>query len=137
MTKVATAIQKGKTKPIKGPYVRFSLKMLYISSEAMSMIPETEYISIRVNEKNRAMTITPEQEKGATSFHLSHVNETKDARRIETNNALLSVLDAGFPRWAIGKRMPVVMGLDNSIVVDLRPQIPMGEIPMPDGKGAM
>lgn len=113
-----------------GAYVRFTLKMLYISSEAMEMIPGTEIISIRVNDQSRAMTITPETAKSDTAFALSRVNETKYARRIETNNALLSILDAGFPKWALGKRMPVSVCLDGSLVVDLRPQISMGEIPV-------
>lgn len=135
MFKVATVRpKKSATKGKSGAFVRFNLKMLYISSDAMNMIPDTEYISIRVNEQSRAMTITPEQAKSDTAFHLSHVNETKGARRIETNNALLSILDAGFPKWAIGKRMPVTLGIDGSLVIDLRPQIPMGDIPIKSSK---
>jgi|GEM_PF-7008031 len=128
--------KKSATKGKSGAFVRFNLKMLYISSDAMGMIPETEYISIRVNPGGYVMTITPEAGKGDTAFHLSHVNETKGARRIETNNALLSILDAGFPKWALGKRMPVSLGIDNSLVIDLRPQIPMGEIPFKNSKEA-
>lgn len=128
--------KKSASKGKSGAFVRFNLKMLYISSDAMGMIPDTEYISIRVNPGGHVMTITPEAAKSDTAFRLSHVNETRDARRIETNNALLSILDAGFPKWALGKRMPVTVGLDNSLVIDLRPQIPLGEIPLKTSKEA-
>lgn len=137
MINVATVRpKKSANKGKGGAFVRFNLKMLYISSDAMGMIPDTEYISIRVNPAGHAMTITPERAKSDTAFHLSKVNETKGARRIETNNALLSILDAGFPKWALGKRMPATVGLDNSLVIDLRPQIPLGEIPFKTNKEA-
>lgn len=104
-------------------YVRFSLKSLYISSQAMELIPNTERINISVNAKGHSMVIS--KGDGKNSFHLCRVNETKCARRIDTVNALLSLVDAGYPKWALGKRMPAMAGLDGSLVVDLRPQIPL------------
>lgn len=109
------------------PYVRYTQKMLYISSLAMRMIPGTEYITMAVDGPGHYMIIRPAEKDAENAFKLSMVCETLHARRIETNNSLLSVQDAGFPRWALGKYMPVTPGLDGALLVDLRPQIMMGE----------
>ena len=110
-----------------GPYVRFTLKMLYINSDAMLMIPGTNSIRMSVNAAERFMLISPVSDtEMENTFHLSKVCGTEHARRIETNNSLLSILDAGFPRWALGKPMPVTKSLNGDLIVDLRPQIHMG-----------
>lgn len=108
------------------PYVRFTQKMLYISDTAMRMIPGAAYITMGVDAAGHYMAIRPAQKETPNAFKLSKVCETACARRIETSNSLLSVLDAGFPRWAIGKHLPASLGLDGALLVDLRPQIRMG-----------
>lgn len=129
MTKRVKAIPKKTTNGKKqGAYVKFDLKMLYISSDAMLMMNGAEYISMAVNGPGRVMQISPAPGKNEYSFKLSRVNETEYARRIETNNGLRSVIDSGFPLSMLGKRLPVVAGLDGSLIVDLRPQIPIGSI---------
>lgn len=126
----AKSIPKKSTRKAPGkPFVRFNLKMLYISAEAMAGF-QTDYIGIKVNAPGNAMLITKASAKTATSFKLCRVCSTEGARRIETNNALLSLIDAGFPRYMLGKRLPVSRSLDGALIVDLRPQIPMAGIQM-------
>ena len=128
MTKIIKRVPKGKTNSKKsGKYVRFTPKSLYLSNDAMQLIPGTEFIGMSIDPKGFVMSITPKGYPDDTSFKLSRVKETAYAKRIETNNALLSLLDAGFPRGMIGKRLPVMLGLDGSLIVDLRPQIPLGQ----------
>jgi hypothetical protein len=86
-----------------------------------------EYISIHLNVPGNAMQIVRESEESDIAFKLSTVLRGKNARRIETNNGLLAILDAGFPRRMVGMRLPVSKALDGSLFVDLRPQIPLAK----------
>lgn len=98
------------------PYVRFTPKMLYINSPAMRMLGGTETISISVNGPERVMVITP-----GGPWKLARVCETRDARRIETNGGLVSLLDAGFPRGMIGKYLMCHTDMMGALAVSLIP----------------
>lgn len=125
--RIIKKIPKGKTgKSVLDSYVRFTPKSLYLNNGAMQMIPGVDFVQMSIDVPGHVLCVIPASCSSDYSFKLSSVNETKHARRIETNNALLSLLDAGFPRGMIGKRLPVMKGLDGSLIVDLRPQIPLG-----------
>ena len=106
------------------PYVKFGPKMLYISSRAMEMFGEAGYIRMSISVVARRLIIT-KAEKAEDTFRLSRVNETKAARRIETNRALLSILKAGFPLYMVDRRLPVEILLDGSLAADFSLPIPL------------
>ena len=99
------------------PWVRFTQKMLYLNGPFMEEMGHPAYIKISVDGPNRLMVIsngTPED------FKLSSVCETRYSRRIETNRALMDILEAGFPKGMIGKYLTCVQkGIDGSMFVSL------------------
>lgn len=97
-------------------YVRYTPKMLYINAHAMRMLGDTETVSISINGPERMMVLTP-----GGPWKLSKVCETKDARRIETNGGLVSMLDAGFPKGMIGKYLSCHLDMYGSMAVSLIP----------------
>lgn len=107
-----------------GAYVKFNQKMLYINSDASLMLGEPDYIRMSISIDDRLLIIT-KAEEAEDSFKLSHVNETRHARRIETNRALLSILKAGFPMYMVDRRLPVKTLLDGSIVADFSMLVPI------------
>ena len=108
---------------VKGKaYVRFTPKMLYISGPAMRMLGMPESIGISVDGPGRAMVIRP-----GGPFKLSPVCETENARRIETNKALESLLEFGFPRGMIGIWLTQIqMTMDGAMAVSLLPEYDRG-----------
>lgn len=110
-----------------GPYVKFNQKMLYINDDASVMLGVPDYVRMSLSLSDRALIIT-RAEKAEDSFRLSHVNETRHARRIETNRALLSVIKAGFPLYMIDKRLPVKQLLDGSIAADFSMLVPIAGV---------
>ena len=120
---IPTKKRNAPPKGVRGkPYVRFTPKMLYISSPAMRMLGETEWISISVNGPERVMILSP-----GGPWKLSRVCETKDARRIETNGGLVSVLDAGFPKGMIGKYLLCHPDMMGALTVSLIPEYERSE----------
>ena len=103
---------------VKGKaYVRFTPKMLYISGPAMRMLGMPESIGISVDGPGRAMVLRP-----GGPFKLSRVCETEDARRIETNKALESLLEYGFPRGMLGLWLTQLQTtMDGALAVSLLP----------------
>lgn len=99
------------------PYVRYTPKMLYISGPAMELLGMPENVTISISGPDRMMMITP-----GGPWKLSRVCETKDARRIETNGGLVTMLEAGFPRGMIGKYLSVNTDMTGSLAVSLIPQ---------------
>ena len=71
------------------------------------------------------MLIISRAEKAEDSFKLSGVNETRNAKRIETNRALLSILKAGFPMYMVDRRLPAKRLLDGSLGADFSMLIPL------------
>lgn len=112
--------ERKRNAPPKGvrnkPYVRFTSKMLYISSAAMRLLGETEYVSLSINAPERFMIITHNG-----PWKLCRVNEAKDARRIETNGGLLNILEAGFPKGMLGKYLMCHTDMMGALVVSLIP----------------
>ena len=109
---------KAKSRAIPGEaYVRLTSKMLYINSGAMRLI-SCEYIQIDLDAKRKVLRFTPCGKDAENAFKLSRVKETPGARRIETNNALMSLQSEGLPRSALGKRLPVSLSLDGALLVD-------------------
>lgn len=104
---------------IKGKaYVRYTPKMLYLSGPAMQMLGMPEKIGISIDGPQRMMIIRPNG-----PFKLSTVCETQNARRIETNLALMSLLDAGFPKGMINKYLSVsTVTMDGALCVSLVPE---------------
>ena len=101
------------------PWARFTPKMLYLNGAFMEEMGHPAYIKISVDGPNRLMVITNGTEE---DFKLSSVCETKHSRRIETNRALLDILEAGFPKGMIGKYLTGVQkGIDGSMFVSLYP----------------
>lgn len=124
---VVKRVPKGKTTGGNiADYLRLTPKSCYFSNGAMKLIPNTEFISFILDIPGYMMKIVPQESMGESSFKISRVNETEYARRIETNNVLISLIKSGFPVGMLGKRLPVIKGLDGSLIVDLRPQIPLG-----------
>lgn len=96
-------------------YIRYTNKMLYFSGPAIRMISIPETISISIDGPGRMMVIRPHG-----PFKLSKVCETEDARRIETNNALASMIEAGFPRGMVGKYLTLMhVTMDGALAVSL------------------
>ena len=110
-----------------GPYVKFNQKMLYINDDASVMLGVPDYVRMSLSLEDRALIIT-RAEKAEDSFRLSHVNETRHAKRIEKNRALLSVIMAGFPLYMIDKRLPVKQLLDGSIAADFSMLVPIAGV---------
>lgn len=98
-------------------YVRLTNKMLFINACASKYL-RSDYIIISIDPKRRLLKFTPCEKNDENAFKLSSVNETNGARRIETNRALQSIQDAGFPSWKLGKRLPVSVSLDGAMLVD-------------------
>lgn len=97
-------------------YVRFTPKLLYINANAMRMLGPTDTVTISINAPERVMVITP-----GGPWKLSRVCETKDARRIETNGGLVSMLEYGFPKGMIGKYLSCHPDMMGALVVSLIP----------------
>ena len=96
-------------------YVRFTLKMLYISSEAMRLLGEdVRTISAVIDKRAGVMLIVP---RG--NLKLCAVTQAKHARRIETNGALMEFINDGFPVGLVGKYLPCEKALDGSLAVTL------------------
>lgn len=111
-------IEKAKSRAVPGEaYVRITPKMLYISSAAADML-RADYITIELDTRERIVRFTPRKTEGPGTFKLSAVNETRRARRIETNNALMALVAAGLPRAAMGKRLPCSLGIDGALLID-------------------
>ena len=119
-------VKKGSGYAAKYPYVWFTNKMLMISNDAMILWGDTDYIRISINLKE-CVLILSKAEEAPDSYKLSHVCETKYARRIETNNALLSIIQAGFPLYMMRKRLPVRVLADGSLEVDFSYKVPVKE----------
>ena len=98
-------------------HVSITPKMLYISAAAWKML-RAEYITINIDPKLRVVRIYPAEPEDLGAFKLSRVKETQYARRIETNNALLSFISYGLPQSALGKRLPCSLGLDGALLAD-------------------
>lgn len=112
-------VEKRRSRSIPGEaYVTITPKMLYISASAWKMFG-AEYITIDLDTKSRIIRFrSAETPQKGTTFKLSRVKETPNARRIETNNALMSLVAAGLPRAALRKHLPCTIGLDGSLLVD-------------------
>lgn len=96
-------------------YVRYSLKMLYISSAAMDLLGEdVRTISIVIDRKTGVMLIVP-----GGNLKLCAVTHAKRARRIETNGTLLKLVEDGFPVKLLGKYLLCEATLDGSLGVTL------------------
>lgn len=117
-------IKKAASGASSDPYVRFGPKMLYISNQAMEMLGDTGYVRISISLADRLLVIS-KAEQAEDSFRLSRVNETRSARRIETNRALLSILKAGFPLYMVDRRLPVKILLDGSLAADFSLPVPI------------
>lgn len=98
-------------------YIRFTPKMLYINGPAAEMLQLPESIGISVDGPGKVMVLRP-----SGPFKLSRVCETTNARRIETNRALESLLDYGFPRGMIGQYLTQLqLTMDGALAVSLIP----------------
>lgn len=96
-------------------YVRFTLKMLYLSSEAARMLGEDVLtISGVIDKRAGVMLIVP-----GGNLKLCAVTHAKHARRIETNGALTQFIVDGFPVALLGKYLPCERALDGSLAVSL------------------
>lgn len=116
--KAITPVKKAKSSVVKDQeYVRLTNKMLYINSGASKYL-DGDYIQIFLDQKRELIKMIPCKKGELNAFKLSKVNETNGARRIETNNALRSFIDAGFPNGKLGKRLPVSKSIDGSLLVD-------------------
>lgn len=111
-------VKKAKSRAVPGEaYVRITPKMLYISSAAGDLL-DADYITIELDTRARIVRFTPHKAAEPGTFKLSGVNETRNARRIETNNVLMSLVAAGLPRAAMGKRLPCSLGIDGALLID-------------------
>lgn len=111
-------VEKRRSRSIPGEaYVRITPKMLYISSAAGELL-RADYITIELDTRARIIRFTPHKSAEPGTFKLSDVNETRRARRIETNNALMSLVAEGMPRAAMGKRLPCSLSLDGALLID-------------------
>ena len=111
-------VKRRRYAPPKGvkAYVRFTPRLLYINSDAMKMLGETETVSISINAKDRVMMISPGGE-----WKLTSVCESKYARRIENGNNMMGILEAGFPKGMVGHYLHCYKGLGNVLIVSLIP----------------
>ena len=111
-------VKKRRYAPPKGvkAYVRFTPRLLYINSDAMKMLGETETVSISINASDRVMIISPGGE-----WKLTSVCESKYARRIENGNNMIGILEAGFPKGMIGHYLYCQKGIGGALIVSLLP----------------
>ena len=126
-TKQIKPLQKAANGPANYPYVRINPKMLMINSNAMALWGETDYMRISISTDEQILIFSKAHEGDENAFKLSTVCETRRARRIETNRALLSIIKAGFPLYMIDKRLPVKILMDGSLAVDFSMKIPIKE----------
>lgn len=116
--KVITPVKKAKSCVVHGQeYVRLTNKMLFINAGASKYL-SSDYIQIAIDKKQEVLKFIPCKKEDENAFKLSTVNETRGARRIETNRALQSIQDNGFPRGKLGKRLPVSLAIDGALLVD-------------------
>lgn len=116
--KAIKPVPKAKSCAIKDQeYVRLTNKMLYINAGAAKYL-SGDYIQILIDQKRELIKLVPCSKDDENSFKLSKVNETRGARRIETNNALQSFRNAGFPQGKLGKRLPISQSMDGALLVD-------------------
>ena len=108
------------------PYVRITPKMLFINKTAMDLWGDTGYIRISISTKDQTLILS-KAEQAEDAFKLSTVCETRGAKRIETNNALVVLFRSGFPMYMTGKRLPVQVLADGSLAVDFSYKIPVRE----------
>lgn len=101
--------------------------MLMINTEAIELWGDAEYIRISIDTDDQVLIFSKAQKSDDDVFKLSKVCETKRARRIETNRALLSIIKAGFPMYMIDKRLPVKLLIDGSLAADFSMKIPIKE----------
>lgn len=111
-------VKRRRFMPPKGisAYVRVTTRLMYINSEAMKMLGETESISISVNAKDHVMLIVPGGE-----WKLTKVCESQYARRIENGYSMISLLEAGFPKGMMGHYLHCYKGLGGALIVSLIP----------------
>lgn len=111
-------VKRRRYAPPKGvkAYVRFTPRLLYINSDAMKLLGETESVSISINAKDRVMIISPGGE-----WKLTTVCESKYARRIENGNNMIGILEAGFPKGMIGHYLHCYEGIGGALIVSLIP----------------
>lgn len=96
-------------------YVRFTLKMLYISSEAMRLLGEdVRAVSAVIDKRAGVMLIVP-----SGNLKLCAVTQAEHARRIETNGALMELVKDGFPTGLLGAYLFCEKALDGSLAVTL------------------
>ncbi len=98
-------------------YISITPKMLYISAAAWKLL-RAEYITIGIDTKALLVRIYSAKQGDEGAFKLSHVKETQHARRIETNNALLSFIRYGLPQSMLGKHLPCYLSLDGALLAD-------------------
>ena len=95
--KAIKPVPKAKSCAIKDQeYVRLTNKMLYINAGAAKYLCG-DYIQILIDQKRELIKLVPCSKDDENAFKLSKVNETRGARRIETNNALQSFRNAELP----------------------------------------
>ena len=99
-------------------FVRFTPKMLYISATAMKIMRDTEYVKAYIDKENNCMLIKPSKENEINSMKLCRVCESENARRIETTNALLSIIESGFPHDSLNKVLNARESMDGGLIVD-------------------
>lgn len=122
-------IKKRVTYRVKGtPYMSISLKMLYINEDAASLIGPMDYCTFSIDTKEQYIAINPANKDDEGAFKLSKVCESKNARRIETNRALMSFIKNGFPMWMLDKRLPITKGLTDTLYADFSMKIPVKEV---------
>ena len=90
-----------------GPYVRMTPKAIYISTEAAKML-NGDYMQIEIDSDNKLLRFISCKKEDEHAFKLSSVCEAEFARRIETNNVLFSILDAGFDLNKMFRKLPVL-----------------------------
>ena len=117
-------VKKAPSRSAGEEYIRIGLKAFYISNGAMIKFGDTDYIRISIDKDNRVVIVS-KAEKDVDSFKLSHVCESQNARRIETNRSLLSIVRGGFPLYMIDRHLPVHLGLDGSLLADFSLPIPL------------
>lgn len=106
--------------PPKGveAYVRVTTRIVYLNSEAMKLLGDTETVNVSINPQQHIMVITP-----GGPWKLSTVCETKNARRIENGSAMMQFLKAGFPDGLLGCYLKCWKDIAGSLVVSLIPDI--------------
>lgn len=126
-TKQIKPLKKSANGPANYPYVRINPKMLMINSDAMALWGDTDYMRISISIDEQILIFSKAYEGDDGAFKLSRVCETKRARRIETNRALVALFRSGFPLYMADKRLPVKILMDGSLAVDFSMKIPIKE----------